>query len=263
MDNLSRPNIARVWNAALGGKDNFALDRALLADITEVAPQFRDLAKANEEFKLRACKRLTRELGITQYLELSCGLPAEGVYLHEVVTALNPMARVLYVDGDPIVVSHARGQIAGDRRALALEADAVDPDRLLQRDEVRFLDWTKPIAIICTATLHYHSGELAAAVMQTYIDAAPPGSCTVLSHFLDPEDASTGAVRRIEKQLHASPVGTGAFRTLAEIRALFPDQDLLDPGVVRCYQWPDLDTEAASWIQGCVAGGVGQKRTTA
>ncbi|WP_329484207.1 SAM-dependent methyltransferase [Kribbella sp. NBC_01484] len=119
------------------------------------------------------------------------------------------------------------------------------------------------MAIIQTATLHHHPGPASdiARIMQTYVDAAAPGSCTVISHFLDPQDVVSGAVRRIEQRLLDSSAGTGWFRTVDEIRSLFPGQCLVGPGVVPCYQWPDTYAEATNWTQGCIAGGIGQKRT--
>ena len=107
-----------------------------------------------------------------------------------------------------------------------------DPERLLRSGEVSTgLDWTRPLAIICTATLHHHPGELAdiAAVMHTYIDAAAPGSCTVVSHFLDREDATTDTVRRIEKQLLVDQVD--AQRARPQRRARLDDARLAFAGV--------------------------------
>jgi SAM-dependent methyltransferase len=260
---------ARLWNLAQGGKDSYAADRRLFAGIKEIAPQFSDLAKANQEFLLSACQHLAGELGIAQYVDCGPGLPV-GERLHDIVQAIRPIAKVLYVDNDRAVLSHARTFVGGNDCVRVVPGDIFAPEELLRSEDVNaFIDWSEPVAIIQTATLHHHSGDASDLVrtMQTFVDAAAPGSCTVISHFLDPEDAATDAVRRIEKQLLDSAIGTGWFRTLDEIRSLFPDQDLLDPGVVACHQWPRPNTEepdsiaeTTNWIRACIAGGIGQKR---
>ncbi|MFG1820628.1 SAM-dependent methyltransferase [Kribbella sp. NPDC049174] len=251
---------ARVWNLALGGKDNFRVDRDVLAAIHEVAPGFSALATANQQFVSRAATYLAR-LGITQYLDCGPGLPP-GDHIHDVVQKINPAAKVLYVDNDPIVLSHAHALLATNANTHVLDSDIFAPDELLKhKDVTTFLDWSRPIAIFHTANLHHHHGDGLTALLQTYIDAAAPGSCTVISHFLDPEEpAITARCREIEKRLLDSTLGTGWFRTLDQIHAMFPGQDLLSPGLVPCHQWPNDDNEANSWIEACIAGGIGQKR---
>ncbi|MFD7161232.1 SAM-dependent methyltransferase [Kribbella sp. NPDC059898] len=263
-------SVARVWNALAGGRDNFAVDRALLAPIlADVAPGLRKLPEANAGFLIRACEYLAGEAGVTQYIDCGPGLPI-GAHVHDVVQKLQPTARVVYVDQDPIVLAHARALLEVNDRIAVVEGDIFDPDSLLSHPAIRdLLDFTQPIAVLQTATLHYHPGPVAelAGVMQTYVDALPSGSYTVISHFMDPEiPERTARVRQIEKHLAVNEHGSAWFRTRDEIRSLFPGQDLTEPGLEACMYWPDPDLAMRSsastpeWTGELIAGGVGQLR---
>lgn len=255
------PNVARFWNAAAGGKDNVALDRGLVAQANKIGVIRRWLTEPNHRFLLRTAQHLVKEERITQFLVLGPGLPPDGVYLHHIVQSLNLTAKVLYVDNDPVVLAHARA-LDGDRGLeMVVDADIFEPKSLLGRKEVtKFLDWSAPIAIICTAVLHYHPGDThdVAAVMQTYIDAAADGSCTVVSHFLDAGEAATAA-QKLEALLSSGLDTPARFRSLPEIAELFPDQEVLPPGVVPCPHWPEREDDDLT--PAYIAGGIGKKQT--
>lgn len=262
-DNLERANTARVWNFVSGGKDNFHRDRDLARLTAEQGfPNLTSMAYANHQFLLRASAYLAKEQRIAQFLVLGPGLPADSICLHDTIQAFSPSARVLYVDNDPVVLAHARHGVSTARSALVVEADIFDPKALLdQREVTTFLDWSAPIAIICTAALHYHPDDAdATGVMQTYIEAAADGSCTAISHFLDPgrEDFD---VRRFETLLSTGLEVPVHFRTLDQIEELFPGQDLLAPGAVPCLYWPEADDDAPGVLLTCIAGGIGKKRS--
>jgi hypothetical protein len=260
---------ARVWNALAGGKDNFAVDRDVVRQIlSEVTPAFRALPHVNYEFMIRACEYLAGTAGITQYLDCGPGLPI-GRHVHDIVQELQPAARVLYVDHDAMALTHARALLATNDLVQVIEADIFKPDELLTQPLVRdFLDFSQPIAVLHTATLHHHPGPLAeiAGVMRVYVDALPAGSYTVISHLLDPEiPALDEHVSQIEKHLTASSLASGWFRTRDEIRDMFPGQDLTDPGIAACRYWPKPDPADPSkatrpdWPRDCLAGGIGYK----
>lgn len=263
---MSRPSVARLWDLAGGGKDSFRADRDLFQELAEVTANFSDLATANRRFVRGAANFLATELGITQYIDLGVGLPSDHGNIHDLVQPLNSRSRVVYVDCDPIVLSHANSLLAVNDKVLVVDGDLGDPTHLLQQRELTtFLNWSEPIALFCTAVLHYRPGDAldVAALMQNYVDALPAGSCTVITHFLDPDDAApNGVVRQIEKVLTSSSIGGGWFRTQDEVEAMFPGQTMLPPGVAPCHQWwPKLDPErSVSWIEDCIAGGIGQKR---
>ncbi len=277
-DGRSLPNAARFWNAAGGGRDAFHIDRELFYDLdakvqdlisrerkarTLSDASFAALVDANRQFVHRASAYLAGQLGIDQYIDLGVGLPVDD-HIHRIVQSINPDAKVLYVDNDPMAVRKAQGLFESSNSHIrVVDADIFAPKELLHHKEVAsFLDWSKPVAIFATATLHEHpdgTTEQLAEIMRTYIDHASPDSCTVISHFFDPELPDwNDAIQTIQNELH-SGLGRGTFRTRAEIEALFPNQRLLAPGVVPCLHWPTSADDQTIWIQTCIAGGVGQK----
>lgn len=259
---------SRVWDLLLGGKDNYAVDREVCFAIRDVAPDFSRVAIDNQQFLIRAGAYLAGQLGITQYLDCGAGLPTTNP-LHDVVQSIRPEAKVLYVDNDPIVLAHAAALLAVNENTEVVAADIFAPDKLLANEKVRgFLDWSQPVAIIHSATLHHHPGELGelTRIMQTYVDAAVVGSCTVVSHFLDPgEPPFSRFAHDVEKVLLAG-LGSGWFRPLDQIHALFPNQEILAPGLVACRHWPHQppSTEKPdSPAQDLIVGGIGRKRSNA
>ncbi|ADB30648.1 protein of unknown function DUF574 [Kribbella flavida DSM 17836] len=258
----TRASIARVYDAALNGKDNFEIDREVLRQVATVAPQVKDLAWSNRNFLIRACRFLAGQAGITQYLDCGSGLPtAENT--HQVVQRLQPSARVLYIDNDPVVLAHGRALLEENDQTLFISADIFRPEEVLKAPQVReFLDFSRPIALIHNGTLHHYLGDDGPQLMQTYVDALVPGSYTVVAHFLDPQTPEHSAIARaMEEKFTHSPMGSGVFRTYEQIRALFPGQELVEPGLVLCDEWwPDGPrVKPLNQVEECIAGGVGRK----
>ncbi|MFI5696023.1 SAM-dependent methyltransferase [Kribbella sp. NPDC051586] len=258
----SRASIARVYDAFLGGKDNFDVDREVLRRVAAVAPQAKDLAWSNRNFLIRACRFLAGQAGITQYLDCGSGLPtAENT--HQVVQRIQPEAKVLYIDNDPVVLAHGRALLEENENTLFVSADIFDPDEVLSKPEVRaFLDFSEPIAVMQAGTLHHYIGTEGAEIMQKYVDAVVPGSYTAISHFYDPETPEHSAVaQKMEEVFIHSPMGSGRFRTRKELMEFFPDQELVDPGLVLCDDWwPDGPRlKPLNQVEECIVGGVGRK----
>lgn len=265
------PATSRLWDLAGGGKDHFKADRALYEEITQITSMpLKWLAAANTHFVHGAAEYVAAELGSAQYIDLGVGIPSRTGNLHHLVQPLvekaeDAEAKVVYVDQDPIVLAHARALLADDYRLVrVVDGDVFEPAELLRQDElVEFLDWDQPIALFCTAVLHYHPGSAAdaAAVMQTYVDALPVGSCTVITHFHDPGEWYSDSLRQIEEAFTSSGLGPGWFRTKADIESMFPGQTLIQPGIALCCEWwPDLESKVRDvWVQECIAGGIGQK----
>ncbi|ATL66968.1 SAM-dependent methyltransferase [Nocardia terpenica] len=258
----SRASIARVYDAALNGTDNFEVDREVLAQVRTVAPQVNDLAWANRDFLIRACRFLATQAGIEQYLDLGSGLPtAENT--HQVVQRIKRQARVIYVDKDPMVLAHARALLEGNPDTSVVEADIFRPFEVMSNPVVRDeLDFTRPIALFQNGTLHHYLGDDAPALMQTYIDTLPSGSYVVIAHFFDPEtEEYSDLARKMEDKFVHSPMGSGRFRTRAEIQAMFGTLDMVDPGLVLCDDWwpdgPRLTPLSA--VRHCIVGGIGRK----
>jgi SAM-dependent methyltransferase len=262
----TRASIARVYDAFLNGKDNYEVDREVLRRVQTVAPQATDLAWANREFLIRACRFLARSAGIDQYLDLGSGLPTAD-NTHQVVQRINPAAQVVYVDNDPMVLAHGRALLADNGSTSIAMCDIFRPMEVLKDPTVREnLDFTRPLALLQAGTLHHYLGEDGAALMQTYIDTLPSGSYVVISHFLDPHDPqapelSELAAKMEDKFIH-SPMGSGRFRSHDEIQAMFCDLEMIEPGLVLCDDWwPDgPHVTPLSPPRRCIAGGVARKK---
>ncbi|MGV9838246.1 SAM-dependent methyltransferase [Nocardia niigatensis] len=259
----TRASIARVYDAALNGKDNFEVDRLVLDQVRTVAPGVAELAWANRDFLIRACRFLAKEAGIDQYLDLGSGLPtAENT--HQVVQRVNPASTVVYVDNDPMVLTHARALLAGNPHTTIVESDIFRPLEVLKSADVREeIDFTRPLALLHVGTLHHYSADDADAIMRTYIDALPRGSYVAIAHFYDPEaDPYSDLARRMEEKFIHSPMGSGRFRTRAQIQALFGDLTMIDPGLVLADDWwPDgPHLSPLTDVRHCIAAGIGFKR---
>jgi hypothetical protein len=253
---------SRVWDRLLGGKDNFAVDREVVSAIRDVAPEFSMVAVDNQQFLTRAGAYLAGQLGIRQFLDCGPGLPTTNP-LHDVVQSITPEAKVLYVDDDPIVLAHARALLKTNDNTEVVDADIFAPAELLEHEMVKtFLDWSQPVAIIHTATIHHHLGETTelTQLMQAYIDAAPVGSCIVISHFVAPDEPGSGRFARDIEKVFLAALGTGRFRSPDQIAALFADQELLAPGIVACRHWPHQPPEVTdSPTRDLIVGGIGRK----
>lgn len=265
----NRPSIARVYDGFLGGKNHYAVDRVVMEKVSAAVPEAIDIAKGNRRFLNRACRLLSSQTGITQYLDCGSGLPtAENT--HEVVQRAQRDARVVYVDNDPVVLAHGRALLEDSDTVHMVEADIFTAANVLQNPIVnRHIDFSEPVVLLQVATMHHLEGDRAPALMAEYIDALAPGSYVVLSHFLDPETPElTPVAKKIEDVLINGGMGAGRFRTRAEIEAMGPGLDLLSPNqqtptgrLSVCDEWwPDGPRLAElSLAAQCVGGWVGKK----
>ncbi|MEU8998460.1 SAM-dependent methyltransferase [Streptomyces caniferus] len=260
----TRPSIARVYDAFLGGTDNYEVDREVVRSVQEAVPEVQDLAVENRAFLIRTCRFLACQTGITQYLDCGSGLPtAENT--HQVVQRVNPDSRVVYVDNDPAVLAHGRALLEENENTALVSEDIFEPEKLLQNDLVRSkLDWSEPIALLHMGTLHHYKGEVTRSrkdIMRAYIDALPSGSYVAISHFLDPEDEHSQVARKMEEKFLHSRMGSGTFSTRPELQELFNGLEMVPPYLVPCGDWrpdgPQLKEKNAA--QRCIAGGVARK----
>lgn len=258
----TKASVARVYDAFLGGKDNYQIDRDVLHRVQQVAPEATILGWDNREFLIRVTRFIASQTSITQFLDCGSGLPtAENT--HQVAQRLQPDARVVYVDNDPVVLAHGRALLEENDRTHFSAANIFEPSRILGDEVVRkYLDFTQPLALFQLGTLHHYDGERSPqSIMQEYIDALPSGSYVALSHFLDPENEYSDLARKMEQVFLHSPMGSGKFRTRSEIEGMFPGLDLVEPGLVRCADWwPDGPRiKPLTPAQHCIAGAVGRK----
>ncbi|MFJ8165864.1 SAM-dependent methyltransferase [Streptomyces sp. NPDC096136] len=260
----TKPSIARVYDAFLNGKDNYEVDREVVRGVQKAAPEAADLAVENRRFLIRACRFLAQQTDVTQYLDCGSGLPtAENV--HHVVQRVNPQARVVYVDNDPVVLAHGRTLLEENENTVLVAEDIFEPEKLLDNEVVRSeLDWNEPIALLQLGTLHHYNREDTRTrkdIMRAYIDALPSGSYVVISHFLNPEDEYSATARKMEDMFLHSMMGSGTFSTKAELQELFNGLEMIDPGLVRCADWwPDGPRlKQLNAAQRSIAGGIARK----
>ena len=235
---VTKPHPARMYDYFLGGKDNFAADRAIATQVLDSWGSVRTAVRENRAFLGRAVKYLAGEAGVGQFLDLGTGLPSAN-NVHEVAQAINPEARVVYADNDPIVLAHARALLASGPRGVTayLDADIRHPETILANPVVRdTLDFGMPIALMLVAVLHFLPDEDdPRRIVQTLVDALPSGSYLVASHATaehNPEGLS-GAGRA-----YSQGGMRGAIRSSDEFGELaFTGLELVDPGVVLVSEW--------------------------
>jgi len=239
----ARPNLARVYDYWLGGKDNFAADRALGDQIVTSLPAVRAGVRAQRALLGRVIRYLVTEAGISQLIDIGSGLPtAENV--HQIARRPGPAARVVYVDHDPVVLSHARAILADSPATIVIDGDLRSPAGILEHPDVAsHLDWGQPIGLLLCGIVHHildseHPGRL----VETLSRALPPGSYVFIHHLLDSGDPAIADVQAaLQKGL-----GRGQFRTWAQIRGLFNGLELVEPGLVLVPEWrPDWNTPSA------------------
>jgi SAM-dependent methyltransferase len=232
---IHKPSAARVYDAILGGKDNFPWDRAVAAQVIAAFPGAASSALLNRQVLERAIRYLTGQ-GIDQFLDLGSGLPTAR-NTHEIAQELNPRALVAYVDNDPIVLTHARAQLVGDAATTVVTADVRHPDTILTSPAITgFLDFDRPIGLVLNGVIHHlHDDEDPHGVVAKLTSALAPGSYLQLTHF----STAAPAAAAIERVLMQS-IGSGRMRSRAEITGFFDGLELVDPGVVFLPEWrPD------------------------
>jgi S-adenosyl methyltransferase len=239
-------HVARVYNYWLGGKDNFAADRAAGEQAIKAFPNIPLSARANRAFLTRAVRFLAGEVGIRQFLDIGTGIPSAN-NTHEVAQAVAPQSRIVYVDNDPVVLTHARALLTSNPAGATdyIDADLRHPLRILE-GAARTLDFQRPVAVMLMAILqHVSDDEDPYDVVATLRDALPPGSYLALSHPASDIDAEEMAkMAQILNQMMAEKV---TFRDRAAVAKFFDGLELAEPGLVQASKWrPGSEVEAAS-----------------
>ncbi|MGW7350705.1 SAM-dependent methyltransferase [Streptomyces sp. NPDC054784] len=231
------PHSARIWNYWLGGKDNYRVDQEAGDRFAETFPGIIDAARGSRHFLGRAVRHLAGEEGIRQFLDVGTGLPTVD-NTHEIAQRVAPDARVVYVDNDPLVLSHARALLTSTPEGVTdyVDADLRDPAALLEA-AARTLDFDRPVALMLLGVLgHVPDDALAASLVGSLLDALPPGSFLTLS---DGTDVSA-ARRNAHDRYNSSGAAPYHLRSPQGVEALFGGLELLDPGVVPVTEWrPD------------------------
>jgi len=224
------PNVARVYDYWLGGKDHFPADRAEAERLLGIYPPLRDLARGNRAFVIQAVSWAARQ-GISQFIDLGAGLPASPA-VHQAARKVLPAARVAYVDIDPVVLSHARALLATGDGVTAVAADLRDPGAVLADPELRaVIDPARPVCVILGAVLHFMDADAARAVTAGYARLMAAGSCLAVSVASFDDEA-------LGKQL-AGEYTAAAWHNHppADITSFFAGLELVGPGVTEAQTW--------------------------
>ena len=237
---ITRPNVARVYDCFLDGKDNFTADREFVRRALEIAPKAPLAAKNNRAFLRRVVRYLVAEAGITQFLDIGSGLPTQG-NVSEVAHAIDPTVHVVHVDNDPIVYTHSKALLADTFTTDIVVGDIRRPAEILADPDVRkLIDFGRPVGLLLFAVLH-HVGDQddPGSIMAQLRDAVPAGSYLAISSFRmpGPELPELRAVTIEGEKLLVGTLGSGRWREEEEILSWFGDWELLDPGLVSIMEW--------------------------
>jgi hypothetical protein len=262
---ISKPNVARVYDAMLGGKDNFAADREFVAEVLRFAPMAPLGAIANRQFLQRVVQYLVIEAGITQFIDLGSGLPTQG-NASEVAHQFSPRARVVHVDNDPVVYTHGKALLADARTTDFVLGDVRRPAEILADPVVEALiDFGQPVGLLLFAVLHHvNDCDHPETIMAEFRAAMPGGSYLAISSLRlpGPEMPELRALTIENEKLHNGPLGAMRWREDSEIRSWFGGWELVSPGLVPLADWRPPVAGRAPYpeLRNSVSGGVARKR---
>jgi hypothetical protein len=254
------PHPARIYNYVLGGRDNYASDRAAAERMLMEWPALRTAMRQNRRFMYRAVGYLAAERGIDQFLDIGTGIPAPPD-LHEIAQDIHPTARVVYVDNDPIVFVHAQARLTSSPqgRVACIQADMREPDTILDAPELHAtLDFDRPIAVTILGVIYtVTDNQQAYDLVQQYLRPLPSGSTLALSTVTT--DHKPPSAVKVLAEYNARGIPMRAH-TKAEVERYFDGLDLVEPGVVLVHRWrPDAESTGVLDIDNGMYGGVAVK----
>jgi len=237
------PSPARMYDYYLGGKDHFPADREAAEKALALVPSGRGLARANRDFLVRAVTHLARQ-GIDQFIDLGTGLPTSP-NVHEAARSVNPDAKVVYVDNDPLVMAHARAMLADSGGVIAVAGDARHPFDFIGHGAVRgLIDFSRPVAVLFVAVLHFITDDEKPYGAVAWVrDRIAPGSYLAVSHITSDgtDPAAMAAIQDAYKEATAPAV----FRDTPGIARFFDGLELAAPGLAEVSRWRNPDPAPA------------------
>jgi hypothetical protein len=250
-------HLARVYDYWLGGKDNYAADRAAGDAAMQAYPDLVHSVRANRAFLARAVRYLAAEAGIRQFLDIGTGIPSAS-NTHEVAQAVAPSCRVVYVDNDPVVLAHARALLTSSPEGATcyIDADLRDTGAVMSQ-AARELDFSQPVAVMLIAVLHViGDDDDPYGIVGALMDGVPAGSYLTVSHAAS--DIVPAQASEMVERLNRVMAQQGILRTQAQVARFFGGLELAEPGVVRVQDWrPDSDIAARTPSN--MWGGLGRK----
>ncbi|MBW8706211.1 hypothetical protein MBT84_42000 [Streptomyces sp. MBT84] len=257
------PTAARMYDHYLGGKDNYAADRAACEELDKVVPSTRALALNNRRFLQRMVRTLAEDYGIRQFLDHGSGLPTQD-NVHQVAQRVDPTSHVVYVDNDPMVLVHGRALLEQDDRTAVIQADIRDTEAIFSHEETRrLIDFSRPVAVLFNSVMHCipdSDTEGPPALVNRVVEQLVPGSFMVMCQLVSEDPKVREFVTDFMAQ--ATQGHWGRVRQEKDVASWFEGMDILEPGLVEVSTWRP-DTEVAprqltqEWIE---FGGVGRIR---
>jgi hypothetical protein len=231
----SKPHPSRVYDYLLGGKHNYAADRAAAEQVVSILPKTRLGVRANRRFLIDSVRWLAKEAGVRQFIDIGSGLPTQQ-NVHEVAQEVSADARVVYVDNDPLVLVHADALLTTDNRTIVISGDLREPERIVNDPAVRgLLDLSQPVALLLVAILHFiEEDEVAYSCVKTLCDALPTGSYVVISHGLTEEGRED--IDEAVKAYNRS-TATTITRTREQLARFFDGLTPIGPGMTHIADW--------------------------
>ncbi len=249
------PHSARIWNYWLGGKDNYAADRAAGDAYTKVFPRITGIARASRYFLTRVVRYLAGDAGVRQFLDIGTGLPTAD-NTHEVAQRVAPESKIVYVDNDPLVLAHARALLTSSPKGSCdyLDADLRDPAKILH-EAAAILDFAQPVALMLMGIIG-HIDDDAHPITRQLVSGLPPGS------FLALYDGSNVSPAFNQAQDGYNQTGAAPYylRSPAQIARFFDGLDLVPPGVVPCSRWRPGHSPFGTPPESETYGGLARKR---
>lgn len=251
-----RPHPARVYDYLLGGTNNFAADRAAAAEGLKANPDAATAPRQNRAFMRRTVRFLAEEAGIRQFVDLGTGLPTSPS-VHQVAQAVDPAARVVYSDSDPLVLAQARKLLSAPGTSY-LDADLREPERILSSPEMRqTIDLDKPVALLLYAVLHFLEDQADPyGIVARLMADLPRGSYLVISHHTADHDPDKWAAYSETMRRQGIPT---RLRSREEVRRFFPGMEMVEPGVVPILRWRPDEKAPFTDAQVALYGGVARK----
>lgn len=257
----SVPTAARMYDHYLGGKDNYAADRAACEELDKVVPSTRALALNNRRFLQRVVRTLSQEHGIRQFLDHGSGLPTQD-NVHQVAQRVDPSTHVVYVDNDPMVLVHGRALLEQDERTTVIHADLRDTETIFaHQDTRRLIDFSQPVAVLFNSVFHCipdSDTDGPRAVVRRVSEHLAPGSFLVMCQLVSEDPAVREFVTDFMDK--ATQGHWGRVRQEKDVAALFEGLEILDPGLVEVSTWrPDTEVTERQLTQEWIEfGGVGR-----
>jgi O-methyltransferase involved in polyketide biosynthesis len=236
----SQASIARLYDYLLGGEHNLEPDRALGREAIKAAPGIVLLIRENRKFLQRAVRHALAQ-GIDQFLDLGSGIPTRGS-VHETAHAINPDARVVYIDRDPTAVAHGQALLAGNPNATSAQGDLLDAGTTLAQPAIaELIDLSRPVAMLVLSVLHFFPDREVLPALAAYRDRLAPASMLVVSTATG--EADSGSASKVQ-DIYATEFSTFELRSRDQVAAMFGDFALIEPGIVFPTQWrPDKPSD--------------------